>query len=78
MKEAKRRFRLKNGLILEALESEFPWFEVVGDFQDPARKELFFKDGEAICLWEEDEGLPTGGAFGPEYDIVEEIFNEVQ
>lgn len=77
--EKKRRFRLRNGMIVEGLEKDFPWFDVVGDYQDPKVDEYFFPDGEEICLVYNGDihELPKGGAFGPEYDIVEELFDSM-
>ena len=76
MEEKKRMFKLRNGAILKGTTESFPRFMFVGDFQDQEDKEIFFEDGEFMYLWEEEEGLPTGGAFGPDYDIVEELFDE--
>ena len=76
MKEKKRMFKLRNGMIIKCENEDLVWARVVGEFQDSEVESLFFEDGEDICLWEEDDGSITGGSFGSDYDVVKELFDE--
>lgn len=77
MNEKRRRFKLRNGGIVEGTKGSFPLFIFLEEFQDPGVTKYFFCKGEELFLYnEEGKKFPIGGAFGYNYDIVEELFDE--
>ena len=79
MKERKRKFKLRNGMVVAGPGFDPPRFETVRAFQEIGGLEEFFPVGKEIFLFDLlfETGFPGGGAYGEEFDIIEELFNEV-
>lgn len=76
MEKKTRRFKLRNGIIVE--ESPGAGSNYLGGYIDDyavvdSNRVSGFKKGDWICLEAVEDGLPIGGAHGPDYDIIEEI-----
>ena len=68
-----KKFKLRNGAVVQAGETKGSWFTLVEIGIIPLDiVEDFERNGSVICLAEGGSSY-IGGAYGSDYDIVEEI-----
>lgn len=75
-----RKFKLRNGAVVEETEKDkdtgFYWLEVIdfGRMSINGKRALLAKN--ELYLLHAFDNLPLGGAWGPEFDAVEELLED--